>query len=234
MAMSNWDALAFDTNGNPCASEMETKDGLLEIYKNWFSFGKINVEEGNLWVGSTSILAKRGPQNGIFVFVTVYDSSAEEGKKKSIFSGIGCSSCDDNLPRMSEAMGVDLSLSDSWIKGSEYGPDGNFYTLSYYDATKEEGSRYPEFRIEQEGNEHLNSKVVGVMQETYEEYIKWLEAVVSDQSDDQVKEWFDKVKTTAPKRFNQGDTYLGEEEMSEIGDGDTPIALQMIGGKGDE
>lgn len=93
MAISNWDTFGITEEGK-FASEFKSKLGFtIELYKNslhihdtkaWEEKGGFSkpivlvVEEGNFQYKDVTIVAKRGPQNGIFVIITTgwgFDSS---------------------------------------------------------------------------------------------------------------------------------------------------------------
>jgi hypothetical protein len=89
MALSNWDMLAFDSNGPSHFGSVANHDGVtVALYKNWLQITRrvssttgprwrrteqvserheATVHSGELRIGSWSIHARRGPQNGIYV-----------------------------------------------------------------------------------------------------------------------------------------------------------------------
>lgn len=112
MALSNWDTLAVDENGAATKGVLESPMGVVvEFYKNWIyvsdkkawreggGFCKpvvAQVNAGHLDYQDVHIVAKRGPQNGIYAAVWV------GWKDIKAMVGIGCYGYDDD----SEWVGV--------------------------------------------------------------------------------------------------------------------------------
>ncbi len=85
MALSNWDTLAIDHEGKSTNGVFISPLGVqVEIYKNWLYVRDekawqeggsyieptiMHINEGNLHYKDVDILAKRGPQKGIYVLV---------------------------------------------------------------------------------------------------------------------------------------------------------------------
>jgi len=89
MALSNWDTLAFEVDGpSHCGAVTNHDNAILSLYKNWLNLDRLvtttsgppwrrretlheqheaTIYEGDLRIGSWSIFARRGPQNGIYV-----------------------------------------------------------------------------------------------------------------------------------------------------------------------
>ena len=99
MALSNWDTLAIDTDGNPSTGEFVKEEVVVAIYKNWLYLRDTTawtptcgfcehtvaqVNEGDVEYKSLRILAKRGPQNGVFAIV-----QAGFGKDLAVMVGCG-------------------------------------------------------------------------------------------------------------------------------------------------
>jgi hypothetical protein len=138
MALSNWDTLAFDTHGKSTFGRFEDKKkNAVEIYKNWAyihspsmwvegqSFSKpviAQIGEGSLTLCNFEITAKRGPQNGIFIFAKVFDSKPKKGKY-TYFAGIGCSGYVDKVEEVLTKLGRLKDWDDNWCSGSSSGPN---------------------------------------------------------------------------------------------------------------
>jgi len=103
MALSNWDTLAFDKNGNPTNGIFQSGNMVVEIYKNWLYVHDAKAwEENCCFVHDTimevqhcsiiykpfHIIAKRGRQSSILcvIWTCNYD---KEGDDKYDFM-IGC------------------------------------------------------------------------------------------------------------------------------------------------
>lgn len=102
MALSNWDTLAVDENGEPTNGVINSKGGVsVAIYKNWLyvrdkkawrkggdyiNDTMMEVTEGELKYFDVKIMAKRGPKNGVYVIV----ETPTFGEDRQIMVGIGC------------------------------------------------------------------------------------------------------------------------------------------------
>jgi hypothetical protein len=105
MALSNWDTMAWDTNGKPCIGEVNIQNRItIEIYKNWVHLfdSKVNSEYPVLYInsgdfeynppqfkGTLEIKARRGFQNSVYLFVKYCNSN--KPKDLIYFFGIGAS-----------------------------------------------------------------------------------------------------------------------------------------------
>lgn len=84
MALSNWDTLTINQDGDTVNGLFTSPLGVtVEFYKNWLyvhdpkawqggPFGEpvvMRVEEGELQYRDVSIIAKRGPQEGVFALI---------------------------------------------------------------------------------------------------------------------------------------------------------------------
>lgn len=87
MALSNWDLVAWDTEGHPCTGTLKCPDGTeVEVYKNWAYVRDPHAHRGpgeqftaptvmEFWFGELqyrglSLLGSRGRQNSIFLVAT--------------------------------------------------------------------------------------------------------------------------------------------------------------------
>jgi hypothetical protein len=113
MALSNYDCLAFDTEGFPCDGYMKIPHGTtVEIYKNWLYVGNekmwveggsfvspviAQVSSGHINIARLDISSERhDEQNSIFCYIESNEYFYNEGKKfagskKHVMCGIGCS-----------------------------------------------------------------------------------------------------------------------------------------------
>jgi hypothetical protein len=107
MALSNWDTLAFNTQGEPCNGVIRVdlhEDGYaaVEIYKNWLyvrdskmwhdegSFVEptvADIYEGIVNISKFRITAERGPQQAVFAYVR---SGYRHQDNFECMCGIGC------------------------------------------------------------------------------------------------------------------------------------------------
>ena len=114
MALSNWDIMAWDTEGKSCVGFLEKNGVRIEIYKNWvYIYDKeyLSGDKSNLlkdynrpvmtlykgffdYKGFKIHAVRNESQNGIYIAVshTDWDEVDDEGKngKKTYFFGIGC------------------------------------------------------------------------------------------------------------------------------------------------
>lgn len=128
MALSNWDTLAFDAEGNPSNGELKCPDGVsVALYKNWLyvedaaawrpngGYTKpivLEVQSGNVQYNHLRIIAvRRTYQNAIFC-LTSFFSFDYEGDLPLWMIGIGCYAYDDKH----EHIGVTQHTFDSFIK----------------------------------------------------------------------------------------------------------------------
>jgi len=116
MALSNWDTMAWDTDGKPCAGTTIFQNKIrVSIYKNWLhiedlrkKYQKVSstVNSGDFsfhvpgtrdWV---DVKARRGPQESVYVYIE-YTHCWNKGKKynfdKLRFFGIGCYGYDSEV-----------------------------------------------------------------------------------------------------------------------------------------
>jgi hypothetical protein len=100
MALSNWDTLAVDENGESTNGVFISKLGVsVEFYKNWLyvrdekawqdggrfvSPTVMQIEEGTLSYKDVNIVARRGPQNGVYAVIqtTIYPPTITEDCSK--------------------------------------------------------------------------------------------------------------------------------------------------------
>lgn len=109
MALSNWDILAIDHEGNPSNGVFRSSTGVeVEFYKNWLyvrdeagwtdnGFMRptvMQISEGSIRYKDVEIVAFRGPQDGVYAVVwhTHYPKRAEgEPYKPAVITGMaGC------------------------------------------------------------------------------------------------------------------------------------------------
>lgn len=104
MALSNWDTLAVDETGAPLTDPLLTTAGGVSFvfYKNWvyvrspelwfpgcgFTSPTIaQIDEGEVRIGGASLLAVRGPRDGIYALVTEQVHNGEGWRQRAM---IGC------------------------------------------------------------------------------------------------------------------------------------------------
>ena len=264
MALSNWDTLGIDQDGNSCFGiNGLKKNRSVEIYKNWLyvhdkdmwverSYSKpviAEISSGTLKLSDFDIVAERGPQSAVFCFITLIDYKA---KKRRWFGGIGCYGFDDDTERLAKAMGIDLNRYELFCTTQEEPKDyleGGYhfgkpceitermFVQECIDKTLPEGSGFVEFKMPYRLYNELGSKYVGIMPETYQAFLGFLDEQREDMSEEQ-EEWLDKLISGEIKsgRFNQGDQFfkdngvLGNTPTTLVGDTpEEPIIMSILG-----
>ena len=177
---------------------------------------------------------KRGAVSKHNGLVTDYDYKTEE---RRVLAGVGCYGFDDPTPRIAEALGVNLDDYDydDVVHGyTSWGDKGYFE----FHLTKEVDGDFKvvkELRLPGKGNEHLDSRFVGVTPETREEFFKWLEGMPAyrNKYEPWFKEWVEKCRADGGTRFNQGDAFfttnIGVDlQATSPGDAKTPTLLRAL------
>lgn len=246
MALSNWDTMAFDENGEPTNGVIEgfAEGTACEIYKNWlyirdekmWSDGRgyvkptiAQVDSGNLSISDFHISAIRGPQQSIFVVVTsIRYRKQEEGQPYQPpeirrMGGIGCYGYGNppyNDVRKQNGLGEEWV---GWAVG--YGSDGT-HSFSYMNKNTDEIKEVP---IE-DWDESYESQWFGVLPETLQAFVDWLR---KDDEYDEAREneyttWVNKIAKSKGLRFNQGDMFFHNNAGTElcatpVGEQETPV-----------
>jgi hypothetical protein len=258
MALSNWDTLAFNHQGKSSIGCFENKHkDFIEIYKNWVyihspsmwvdgrSYDKpviAELREGSLNICSFEITARRGPQNGIFIFVSLFEEGKKKGQyKHRYFGGIGCSGYVDKVEEILTKLKREKDINDDWTSGSESGPDitsvkeGRWNTQHFIENYKT-NEKIIYWDEDKHGNYDSSKDWVGVKKETVAEFFKWLDGLAEDYSDDDMKKWIARCKKSKKLRYNQGNAFFMAHagmnlEATEVGKSKVPTALKLIAGK---
>jgi hypothetical protein len=227
MALSNWDTLAIDLDGNPTNGVFKSpKSGItVEIYKNWvyvrdakaWHEGRyvndvvLEIQSGSLHYQEVSIEAVRGPQNGIYVACWTVDYNVKDEKGKAKYHGmIGCGvygfSDEDWVGVTKES----LEFLKDWITRKHQVFDDAEIAFHVEDFVRSDRSKWPE------------SEIKNMTPEQYKEHMK---NTVSYDFDERIA----KVDFSRALRFCQGDGYFGDTNGTPIGEAETPIFLQLLG-----
>jgi len=139
MALSNWDTLAIDETGSPTSGTFISPLGIeVSLYKNWLYVRDnkawedggsyihptvMKVISGDLTYKDVTILAKRGPQEGVFAVVSSganYDNSLKlmVGCGVYGFSGDDWIGVNADSTAFLEALLQELVEEDSWDEES--------------------------------------------------------------------------------------------------------------------
>lgn len=246
MALSNWDTLAFDNDGNPSNGTITNKDGnTVSIYKNWLyvrsnqlanvskefvddTFAHINA--GDIRVAGFQIYAHRAKnQQAVFCYVT-----SGYGEEEIQMCGIGAYGYLSDIELLEKFYPNEIKdipkkdLKNGLIR--EVGlPDGTYqFEISVYDFSESKLIRNYEIIADKRHTEE--SLWTGINEKTFKEFKQWLRAITKSLGN---TAYFDKLKKA--KRFNQGDAYLSEvfgmsdkEVMTDIGEQKPTIFSQII------
>lgn len=233
MALSNWDTLGIDQDGKLCFGIDTAKDCGVEVYKNWIYVRDISmwregtfssptiaeIQEGEVTLSDFYIYAERCElQRAVFCFVRLRDYTE---KKRRWFAGIGCCGYDDETDRVCAAMGIDTDRYEV-LYHTEDGRDKDdpeqdlmamehVYIYGCRDKQSDDPDNEIEFSIPYSKYEELESRYVGVLPETYQAFLQFLNRHRSDMSVEQ-QEWLNKLRSgeIVPRRFNQGDKFFSD------------------------
>lgn len=255
MALSNWDTIAFNDDGQSCNGTVVSEHGdSIKIYKNWIyvrspdmwkKAGARYIEptiaevwEGNIKLAGFNIEAIRGPQNGIFVYV---EHGPWENRQR--FAGIGCSGYRDRLGEYLKANNIQVTKDDMWVESSGCGneEDPTHWQYSFENITcRDENGNNPTRHVYHDeatdGPYDYSADWLGVKKETVQEFLSWLENRESRKYPPKgYFEWLDIIKNTEHLRFNQGDAFFigAENAASNVGSVKPTILSQVIKSMGD-
>lgn len=225
MALSNWDTLAIDLDGNPTNGVFKSQrsGATVELYKNWIYVrdpkawregdGRyvndvvLEIQHGSLCYQNIHIAAMRGPQQGVFVVCWTVDYNEKPAKYEGM---IGC--------------GVYGFDNEDWVGVTKESLD----FLKEW-ITKGEPA-WDEEEIEKEAEWFKEAIERGTANCSLEEFKKKKREQMSYDFDDRIR----KVDFSRALRFCQGDGFfenaLGEERSgTPVGEADTPVLLKLLG-----
>jgi len=256
MGLSDWDMLAFGTDGKPSNGVIEgfVEGASCEIYKNW-----LYVHDGAMWVDNRSyleptiaeihqgvlalsdfsIVAVRGPQAAIFVVVTSTrfhkPIEGEPYRPPDVrrMAGIGCSGCIDKYEKVMEEEGLDPAEWEPSGLGSTCGTDG-IKTLDFFFVEKSSNGAV-EKKYTRPCIPGYDTEWVGVLPTTYQAFLEWLRSEDHDQYDETFRAWVDKIASAEPLRFNQGDAFFSTRaglglSATSPGEADVPLVAHLLSG----
>jgi len=249
MALSNWDTVVFDSDGNQGKGEIESFTGAIcEVYKDWlyvkdtkawypsqgFSSNVIaKISEGDIRISGFEIQATRGPQNSVIAYVCSTNYKTSETRRMFAVSGNGFED-DEELRIIKRAnqlgfsittkLPVCIGLTSGW--GQKESGEQYFYIEAF-------GENEENVEIEIPFDESLQSKWVGIQPETMEFAFKWLyETLGGDHhiGDGERKDWYDKIRKVQAVRYNQGDVFFTsvKESQTPIGEANKTIFEKML------
>ena len=249
MALSNWDTLAFGSDGKPCEGEFEAPNtgAKIEIYKS-----QIHVHHPDMWTDNTgytkpiiavmhkgdvrvagfNIEATRyAPQHGVFVVASCQKNPKNKDfYEEQYFAGIGCSGYVDSCKIYVERMG--LEPDEGWSGGCSI--EGGVRTEN---ICRMKDGKLEEYDVPAEFVLKDDELWEGVREDTYAGFMKWLESEDCEEFNctKDFKAWLEKVKASTPQRFNQGNAFISKAvgtplESSEPGKAEKPILLKVMNG----
>lgn len=207
MALSNWDTLAIDETGTPTNGTFTSPLGVeVSFYKNWLYVEDkkaweaggyyiqptvMKVASGDVTYKDVNILAKRGPQHGVYALIT---SGRTYEKNLKVMAGCG-------------------------VSGYQYpqtscGHDANEYGSVSFPKLKNGEYVYHTYCTQCE-KEICDAVWVGVTKEATEFLQKLLLSEVSEYLEEKEKSEHIHTKLAAAvasaTRFNQGDAYFADK-----------------------
>lgn len=252
MALSNWDTLAFDINGpSHFGSVVNHEQVVVSLYKNWLSVTRMvrsttgppwrrhdkvteeyvaTINHGELHVGAWTILARRGPQNGVYVIATSGRWEQHDQVERAFLVGCGVSGFTDPTEPY-HAAAIDLGID----------PD-SLMTSTAWDESGEEHRSVVGFRHRSGGLEEVTvgtevpeAEWVGVLPES----VNYLKGFVQEHLRERGFEgWpgheLGQIPWDLAERCNQGDLYFENAlgtmaDTTAPGDAEDPLLIQMLG-----
>ena len=252
MALSNWDTLAFDVDGQPCNGVLVGFDGAsAEIYKNWlyvrdpkmWTRGRgfvsptiAQIESGEVTVSEFQIHAERhSGQDAMFVLVECH---RYEPREVRWMAGIGCSGYSNPAEAIAHAAGVDLTV---WEPIS-YGSSGGGEAPCHIVVCNASDGRSETFSVPMvPGQDELEAQWIGVTEATRDAFFAWLGGYV-DSYNGPSQAWLAQCRASGGLRFNQGDQYFAARTLgppvddiaTPVGAAQEPLFMQMIKGLEDD
>jgi hypothetical protein len=251
MALSNWDTLAFDIDGPAHFGSVANHEQIVvSLYKNWLNVTRMHhsmsgppwrrhdrleeshvatVHEGELSVGSWTIRARRGPQNGVYAIATSAQWNAHgRPTAKNFLVGCGVSGfTDPTEPYLATA--IDLGVDpDSLMTSSELDYDGNDVRSVIGFRTRSAGPQMVTIATGVPEPEWI-----GVLPESVSYLKGFVQEHVREHGTDLWAE-LAQIPWDQAERCNQGDlffeTALGAAaEITAPGDAGDPLLIQALG-----
>lgn len=235
MALSNWDCLAFGTDGKPCNAVLQFGERSLSIRKNWlvleFDKGRhMSIHSGEIDGFGFNINAIRHTaQSSIFV----YASAGKYGNEPPQYMcGVGCYGFMDeidwirkNHPDALNRIDQKYLDDDEYMRMSSCGHDDNrpHYTFCGKGDHLDVILECPE--------PQLDDLWTGVLPATLQAFGAWLKTVADE-------DYLAKIDIDNALRFNQGDAYFAEalkrDELMQptpVGQSAGPLIGKIVSGE---
>jgi hypothetical protein len=252
MALSNWDTLAFDIGGpSHFGSVVNHEQVVVSLYKNWLNVTRMvrsasgppwrrqdklsenhvaTVREGELSIGSWTIRARRGPQEGVYVIaVSARWDGQGNAVDKALLVGCGVSGFTDPTEPY-QALAIDLGVEpETLMTSSTLTDDGE-------DVRSVIG-----FRLRDTGTELVTVADHGVPEPEWvgvlPDSVKYLKGFVQEHLREHGADLYPElaeIPWDQAERCNQGDLWfenvLGAAATSSVpGDAEEPLLNQALG-----
>lgn len=246
MALSNWDVMAFDTEGKPGNGVLTIPSGAsVEIYKNWLyvrhpdmwvegnSFVSptiAQVDSGHLILGGFRITAERCDQQAAIFCYVEHTQYGEDGKKSFIMAGIGCYgylSAVEYIKRHHPQVYADKlqchidkdpDIVSNWSFGDRWGI--GLYVFSQDEHAEVDKHVEVDLTDDLDQDEMYDNAWVGVEDSTVDAFFGWMEDIKPD--------YAAKIDRDSALRFNQGDAFFGAPQATKPGEQRPTIMSQII------
>lgn len=222
MALSDYDHLAFNSNGKPCNGvHVGLNDYTFRLYKRW-----VYVDNARLWREGESFTSPVVMQinNGSLSFgrntivaipsqtvsgVLIYIESRDYSKEKTVvthFAGVACSGYDYKRITRNACAALKVNPAEWELLSTSSCGDAreielthikrkdSFKTLKYSAHDKSAMRRY-------------EPRYVGVTKAAVKELLDFLDRQISEY-DKEGQKWLTKVRAAKALRYNQGDAYF--------------------------
>jgi hypothetical protein len=201
MPLSNWDALAFDENGECCLAELGHPNGSrVYLEKNQLVLENdelamlLRMDVGSFFFEDLIVIVDGSTTADAVFFLTAYydedtpeddDADLEEPEDSGygrelrfrIISGIGCAGYRSNLTELLARKQIEISP-EQWHRVKmehRYNKSGGQYVITYPDANGK--LRKLRARMTEETLKN-DIDYIGITPEVYEEYLEWASATV--------------------------------------------------------
>lgn len=252
MALSNWDTLAFDIDGpSHFGSVVNHEQFVISLHKNWLNVTRMvrsttgppwrrhdkvteeyvaTANHGELHVGSWTIHACRGPQNGVYVIASSDRWEQYGPVDKALLVGCGVSGfTDPTEPYLTEAihLGVDP---DTLMTSTSFGEDGKDHRSVVGFRHRSDGAHQVTI-----ATDVPEAKWVGVLPESVNYLKGFVQEHIRGCSPDHWTSFeLAKIPWDLAERCNQGDLFFEDalgaaSESTAPGAATDPLLIQALG-----
>ncbi len=238
MALSNWDTMAFGSDGKSCEGSFTNPKNKahIDIYKNWAYLRSPakNPDADYQYTGDTiaqidsgeaSILGfhisaiRHKDQDAIFLYVECTEDRGENtpaDQKRFVnhrFGGIGCYGFKDTVAEVLTKLGRTPQDNEYWSSGSVMEGDNlKHYISCFKKGATPAGDKVEEIIYHDEAKDgplDYADDWVGVKPETLEAFFQWLEGREQrDAFNEDYFAWVHACRASEKLRYNQGDAFF--------------------------